>query len=421
MKVSPKLRLISIIVLLIVGSGFIVFAVFFNRGTLEVIADLPYNVNIIGLKSQSCTVNPCAITLAPGDYSVQISKTEYQTISDQVQLSIGQTITKSYQLQPVPRFQPLGPWNPDRLFSNQETILAKLSNLDLFIPSSHWSIISNQLGKLSNFTYLEVNSAGTWIVAETAEQALAIPLSDQQSKPINLPLSLNYYFAPHSSVIYFIADNPDNSLPALFRKDLSVDQPPELLINFIRTIANPRLIINQEQTKVALLEQSNNQQANLYLIDLQAKTRQLVNQEELISNFLWLPTQQASANVGTNSTSPSQKFILEKINSSTLRPNLYLADSATPEDQALLPLDNDLTDLFPIDSNHLLIAQAFPNALAPSAPGFSIENFDLSTQKLQPIYSVSDLALPQKLQYESANQTLYLLIAGTVYSLSPIL
>lgn len=427
MTVSPKIKIALIVLILLAGCGFIAFAVFFNRATLEVSAEAPFSIMAVNQRSQDCSASPCSMVLAPGHYDLQITKTGFQSVTDQVDLKIGQTTSKTYQLAATPKVLPVGPWNPENLFSNSQIWQSKLLQLSLSTSSTAWTLISNQLAKINNLIFLEINSDASWIIAETSNAASAIPTNLDKHKPLSLTAGTNYFFAPNSDVIYYIAANPDSSLPSLYRRNLDGDEQPELLINFLRTINNPQLIISQDQFHVALIDRPSDISSSLYLIDLQAKTRRAVNQDELISNFAWLPgsdgmdspvisDQSVTPDNSPAAASKSLNFLVEKINSETLLPNLYLASTNDPETQSLLPISGGLSALALIDNSHVILAQSYADI-----SGFSLLNFDLTTQQTQPVFQVPDLAPPQKIDYSAATHTLYFLVNSTVYSLAPIL
>lgn len=71
---KKKLGLIILIACAVLGGLFIFFAVVINRGTLTVVAQAPYNVDIWNLMTVPCNENSCSITLAPGEYSVTVTR-----------------------------------------------------------------------------------------------------------------------------------------------------------------------------------------------------------------------------------------------------------------------------------------------------------------------------------------------------------
>lgn len=410
MTVPPKLRLILIIIVLLGGIAFIVFAVFFNRGYLEINSEPPFSTNIVGLRSVECESSPCDITLAPGKYSLEISKPEYLSVTDQVEINLGQTTKKDFSLQLQPRLLPQGPWNPDQLFTDNPLLSGKILSLTLSLSSTDWTVLNNKISAFLPLKYFEISTSGEWAVLENQSQTVAINFKKEQS-PISLFPDVSYFFAPQSSVLYFITDHPKTHLPALFKKDLASEISAESLINFVRALKNPRLIINQEQTRLALIEQPDQQTTNLYLLDLQAKTRKLIDQNGLVKDFLWLPAK-----------GEEQYFLLEKINAETFQPNLYLINTKEPENQLLLPLNLHLASVYPLDSEQLLLAQAFDSLPDGStANGFNIVKFNLSNRQGETIFSQGGYELPTKIEYSPSNKTLFLLIGNTVYSLSPLL
>lgn len=425
MKIWPKIRIILIILILIFGTAFLIFAIFFNKGYLEISAQSPYNILVIDQKSNYCTEDICNITLAPGKYNIQLSKDGYQTIHDQIIINRDQTTTKSYRFIKNTELFAFSTWNPKNLLSNQPSLARKFQNLSLSINSTIWDLIENNLNLLA-LDYLEINNQGSWIILEQDNKSKAISLTQDATKSIDLKALINYYFAPNSSVIYFIADNPENSLPSLYKKDLNSQNSPEILINFIQNIKNPLIKVNLAQDKVAIIERINNNSANLYLIDLQAKTRKLIAKDQLISNFLWIdsPSQQLTvsdffATPENQENLSSQNFIIEKINPETFQANLYLSRTDNFDQQTLLPINNYLSQITISSDQNILYAQR--NSQASGDQGFTINKLNLNDLTISILYSNFSLDLPQKIEYQNSLETLYLLIGQTIYSLTPFI
>ncbi len=422
----PKIRIILVILILIFGTAFIIFAIFFNKGYLEINAQSPYNLLVIGQKSTFCSQNICTITLAPGKYDIQLSKDEHQNIKDQIIINRDQTTSKSYQFIKNTELFVFNTWNPKNLLSNQPSLARKLQNLSLSLTSSTWDLIENQLNLLA-LDYFEINNQGSWLILEQNNKSKAISLTQDATKSIDLKALINYYFAPNSSVIYFIADNPETSLPSLYRKDLNSQNSPEILVNFIQNIKNPLIKINSAQNKVAIIERVNNNSANLYLIDIQAKTRKLIAKDQLISNFMWIDspnqtpttiTDLFATSENTQNSSP-QNFIIEKINPETFQANLYLSRTDSFDQQTLLPINNNLSQITISSDQNILYAQK--NSQASGDQGFTINKLNLNDLTISTLYSNFSLYLPQKLEYQNSSQTLFLLINQMIYSLAPFI
>lgn len=349
-----KIRQILLILFLVGGLLFVIFAVFFNRAELQISAEAPFNIDVVNQRGKYCEASPCSIVLAPGTYLINVSKTDYQDYSDEVTLPLGTTVKKDYQLVRLP----------------------KLETLDAA------SVEAAELQGVLTHTGLS-----------------------------GLPPDNQYFFAPDGTTVYFLADNPDTYLPSLYRKSLDDQERPQLLLNFLRKVEKPLIKINLEQTKVALIDQSDPQNANLYLLDLEAKSRTLIDQNDLITDALWLA---ADGN--------SQYLLIEKVNRVTLNRSLSLIDTANPASQTALTAQTLMTAVLPYSADQIIYAELFPPAADGSAvKGFSLKLLNLRTQLSQNIFDLPGYNLPQKMKFQSKSGILLMLIDGVVYSLSPIL
>ncbi len=356
MNIWLKIRPVLLILILVGGVAFLVFAVFLNRAELSITAEVPFNLSIYGQQSRYCETSPCLIALAPGKYYLTIDKSEYQQVTDEVELKLGQKMEKSYQLIRTP----------------------KLTGL-----------------------------------ADGADEAVTF-LEDPLPKLISgLPDNIAYFKAPASNNVYFLADNPQTYLPSLYLKDTDqADQPPRLLVNFLRGMEKVLIRINPEETMVSIIDQSDPQNASLYLVDLQAKSRLLAAQNALIADALWLP----------RAASGQQYLLLEKINRDSLQPEVSLLDAANPSVEVPLPVSTRLFAVQALGPQEILYAEPYENQSADGTGfGFTVKMLNLQTQLSQDIFTIPGMNLPQKMEFGGKTKILLMLIDGKVYSLSPIL
>jgi hypothetical protein len=351
-----KTRTILIALILLGGAAFIIFAVFFNRAVLSITANTPFTVEISGQQSRYCEKAGCEIVLAPGTYSYSVVREGYQPYSDEVQLRLGERVEKNYQLQQLPRLSALEDTSPQ------------------------------------------------------ARAFLADPLPQLTA---GLPSDLTYFAGPSGRYVYFLADHPKTFLPALYRKDVTLRSgSPELLLNLMRTVKKPLIRVNPEENMAVLIDQSDPQNASLYLFDLEKKSRQLLQQEVLISDALWLPAEQGR----------SPLLLLEKINRVTMQPSLYLLDLSTPGSEHPLSINAGLSGLVALGPQEILYAEPFSqDQNGGQDSGFTVKMMNLRTELSSDIFPVINRPLPAKIEFQSKTHLLLMLIEGTVYSLSPIL
>jgi hypothetical protein len=356
MKIWLKIRLVLIILILVGGVAFLIFAVFLNRAELSITATAPFDLGIMGQQGINCDQSPCSVTLAPGKYYLTLDKDGYQQFSDEVELKLGQKLEKNYRLIQTPHLDKL--------------------------PAD----------------------------SEEAKTFMADPLAKLTA---DLPQNITYFKAPSSDNVYFLADNPQTFLPSLYLKNTArSDQPPQLLVNFLRTMKKTLLRVNPEETRLIVIDQSDPQNAALYLIDLQDKTRKLIDQNTLITDALWLPAQ----------TGTPQYLLLEKINRDSLQPELFELNLDNPALQTPLSINTRLSAATALGPEEILYAEPFQEQPEEgNVYGFTLKTLNLKTVSSQDIFDITEEVLPQKIEFRSKNKILLMLIDGNVYSLSPIL
>lgn len=105
MEIEKKRMLFfgSLLGLAIIGSLVMFFwGNVINRGTLKIIGDAPFNVEIIGLSKTDCSTSPCSIKTKSGYHDLLISKDGHQPIITSTTLKLWRTTDFQVQFQVVP-------------------------------------------------------------------------------------------------------------------------------------------------------------------------------------------------------------------------------------------------------------------------------------------------------------------------------
>lgn len=196
---------------------------------------------------------------------------------------------------------------------------------------------------------------------------------------------------------YTIKDAAPNLQPALFK---GTDPTP--LIYFTRKINKFKLFPSPDEKYVAMLDFLDDNTSSLYLLDLAAKTRTLIQSENSIVELKWL--------------SDSQRFLIQKVNLTTLNREIYLGAVGNPDLQPLAFSETTFDLVAEQNTDSILYA----SPLADSDTGFTIQKLNLKTADVQTLYSSSDLAMPSRILYSQSAKKLWLETQGTAYSLSPL-
>lgn len=220
-------------------------------------------------------------------------------------------------------------------------------------------------------------------------------------------------FSNDTARAFFVADSPDKARPTLYQDDnliTDLQATPDAsratpLLYFTRSIKRSIIAANPSRDKLALIDQTDAASQSLYLLDLKAKSRQALEQEQQYYGAKWLN---------------DQTLIVQRRNLTTIVDELYLY-----QDFAQSPLALDIISgidlIFPQDQNHFIYAQPFPKMDDGTRPtGFLIYSYDLSTGKSQQLFSNTDLSLPTRLEYLPQEKIIYLEIDQNIYSLGPI-
>ena len=104
---KSKHPILVLILTILIAIGIIVWGVFFNQATLTVTSDLtPYQV-VLGSQITDCQDSPCQLTVKPKRYKVDVTKTGYTTLSQELNIDRGDKLTIKYEPLLLPRLKPI--------------------------------------------------------------------------------------------------------------------------------------------------------------------------------------------------------------------------------------------------------------------------------------------------------------------------
>lgn len=222
-----KIYSIGLIVAVILGTLFMVWVFFLNKGKLTIAAQAPFNMEVGGITNVICAISPCTTELAPGNYTVNLKKSGYRDLS-------------------INTVVPL--WGEDI----QEV------NFD-FIP------VLEELG------------------SEDDLQLFAQPIfeiSDLKDTPV----------FKEDKFITYMAIDPESRKQTLYTREIMEENPSPARIatSFIRTVNEYAIYPNiEERKKIAFIDNTGDQSA-VYMVDLEAKTKDNILSVPAIFNLKWL-------------------------------------------------------------------------------------------------------------------------------------
>jgi len=225
-ETKKKIWLGALIVMVVAGVLFMVFAFFINRGTLTIVSQAPYIVNVFAGKTQACPEDTCKIVVAPGDYSITLKKEGYKDVALKVSVPIGGEHKEEVDFEFIP-YVTLGSEASAKLFDKPVIEDASLPKDGVFYGDNY-------------LAYLERDPAS------------------------------------HHLTLY-LRGFQDGKL-----------QAKTAVTSFIRDPQNYKLVLSvDEQKKIALIDNTADG-ATLYMIDLKEKTRESIFSYPQIMDVKWL-------------------------------------------------------------------------------------------------------------------------------------
>jgi len=97
-----KRRVFILGALVFVATFFLVWNLFLNFGTLNVIGEAPFSVTVFEEKTVDCTASPCEIKLTRGDKIISIYKTGYESYGGKVEVKLWDTVDMNPKFTLIP-------------------------------------------------------------------------------------------------------------------------------------------------------------------------------------------------------------------------------------------------------------------------------------------------------------------------------
>lgn len=85
-ETRKKIWIFALIGGVVLGFLFVIWAVFLNRGSIVVSAQVPFQVSIPQFKTVECQANPCRVEVAPQNYRVTVSKPGFHDVVQAVRV-----------------------------------------------------------------------------------------------------------------------------------------------------------------------------------------------------------------------------------------------------------------------------------------------------------------------------------------------
>ncbi len=226
---KKKLYLGLLIIGVIFGVLFLIWAFLLNRATIKITAKAPYFITIKNLKTVPCSEDECKSIIAPGEYTIIIQKNGYKDEQRNIKL-------------------PLRGVDEEKISLN-------------FIP---------------------VLTDGVKIEKSNSKPS---PLSAQAGK---------IFYDQTGQYAAFLKRNEGNFLQTLYLQNLDQNNEVQAAVpvtSFIRDLNNYVIRISPDRQKIIVIDQQNDN-SNLYLVDLKIKSRQNLLKYPVIRDAKWLPNNQ---------------------------------------------------------------------------------------------------------------------------------
>ncbi len=410
-RISERMKFILLTLIALIGLAFVVFVVFFNRATLRFNGNTPFQVYVQDLKSVICNTNPCDIMLAPGKYSLEISKTGDKTINKNVELKLGQVDLEKLNFEAQPILQIQYGYDLGQIIQSLPTLTFNFENVNLNAPINLIDTTVTFVRSLSALKNVYISNNAKFFAYDDGTKIYLKVAGNINTKGALLPITSGtpLSFSPDSSSIYFLKIDPNNQKQALYKLNLVknniADQSssPEIstiqfqlsnpLIYFTRTIKDYQLQVNNTEKELALLDLSNPSLKRIYLINLNKFSKNLIMENAKISGFKFLSIDNSI-------------LAIEKIARNPVLKDIFLIDSDTVDKKNLrdliqLPIFTELNNLTQRQSGEVVYpvskfaATTNINEVAAST-GFKIQAFNLKTQNKSLVYTVNNLAYPSR-------------------------
>lgn len=364
-ETQKKLYIGGLIFLVIAGTLFVLWAMFFNRGTLTVEGKAPFIINISGVRTESCASSPCSTVLAPGDYNVSVQKTGYRTVSMDVNIPIGGEHREEVAFEFIPVIAKRGVEADLQLFAKPEINVPELDeDVPLFQEESY-------------VAYLAYDS-------ETKRQTLYVR--------------------------------------GIANGELS---EPRVAASFIRRIDDYTIIPAVDAYNAVALIDRGDEESTLYLVDLSAKTRNNVLELLFIEDATWITATKLLVEGQENGDIGATLFVHDVENKETTKLTLKAPldnVAVVSEDRLIAATTQTFVGVGPSDQlgGELITLEelaATPDTTL-NGPQLSFIEYDFATDQARLIALEPSITGADQIRLEPDGKSLLFLTNGEVYELT---
>lgn len=351
----------------ILGAIFLIWAVFFNRGTLTINATPPFTISIEGLITESCTESPCSIVVAPGEYEVLIQKDGYRDIKQNMSIPIGGEEIKEITFSYIPVISEVGKEKELNYFANATFEMEGLEEIPIFGEENYVSYLKND--------------------PETKRQTLY--------------------------VVGIAGEELDNETVAT---------------SFIRTINDYKIIPTiQEKNSIFLIDYTD-EKSTLYLIDLGEKSRNSILSYPLINDVEWIPnTEKFIFEARDEGETATSIFVYntedEKVTKLAIKTTLQNVVALTKDTLIIATNQNvfggsneDGLDGQIVTLGELAASPSVATSLDLQSKTSYLE-YSLETNEAKLLLTESSIAPPEVIQMGADRKSIFFLAEGIIYEL----
>jgi len=383
-----KFYTIGLIVIVVLGTLFMVWAYFLNKGKLTVNADAPFSIQVGQILDQRCSESPCTVELAPGNYTVTLEKSGYRDLSINSEIPLWGEDIQDIEFEFIPVLEELGKEEELQIFAEPE---------------------------------FEIDMEDTPIYAE-------------------------------KNFISYLAIDPESRKQTLYTRELLEDglDDEKIATSFIRTIKEYAIFPNIEEGKKIAFVDKTGEQSAVYLVDLEEKTKDNILSVPAIFDLVWIPGTSNFLYEGRAEEETTQSVYYfnaetsesSKIAIQTSLANIVFTDSqtliaATAQDvagtSAPYDLEGRVISLEELEATPAVTSDEVTEILeeleaTPSteetiaaenlSPGLTVVRYSLESGEITLLKVAEDLDPSQKVLLSDDKKELFLLINKTVYKLT---
>lgn len=313
---------------------------FLQKGTVQITSQAPFSVEMIDMANFDCHEEKCQFSVRPGSYTMILKKKGYREISLPVVIEAGVLKEEKVEFEFIP-------------------VLKKISSGE----------------KMQVFDYPNIKSR-------------ELP---------NVPI---FYDASH---VVYLARNPDNRRQTLYVRSFSnntVTGSPKAVTSFMRDIQKYIIIPSiHDNQKIALIDNTYDQSI-LYIIDLQAKSRQNILTYPFIKDLKWIPE--------------SPDFLFEGRSENGSTEDIFLYESAKKTSEKL-QLRGSLKNIIIPEKSYIITVQLQNSDNDEKIVTFL--KFDLFTRVSKTIFSMPALKIPEILKLNDDKKRIFFIIGENFYEL----